>query len=855
MTLDELRQEVLTAPAVREALAELQARFIVGDLRTARDDEPAELDWNRLLMLASVLAGGSGEREVTAALRISQGCLISPEVSDSHRAAASILLERMGNARSVSLAERRELLEPDAWRAAPVPLQLDVMRRRLELSISTGGPKRLRVNPFQRRFWDLVEANDWVSVSAPTSTGKSWIVMRWFEHLMITREAFRGFYLVPTRALVEEVALALADELPAGVTVQTIPWDETVDTNPREVYVMTQERAHLLLQKLPELSADIVFVDEAQKFADDSRGVLLQRALADMVRRDSATQVIFASPMSSNPEMLIRDAPTSARSAAEVVQLATVNQTVLWADSVRGRPKQWRLRVPDEHSETAVGGFELAVGASRISQRLPVVAYSLAGDTTGNVVYVNGPAEAEKAALQIAELLGDEAEASDHEDIAALRELVTGSIHRHYALAEALRRRVAFHYGNMPLLVRTEIEQLFRVGAIKYLVCTSTLLEGVNLPCRNLFVRGPRRGRGNPMSAADFWNLAGRAGRWGTEFQGNIVCVDAANPKEWPEPPRTRQRTDLRRATDEELSDLPPLLQHVRSGAPILQDEREHEMREAMMSLLAVTVARGDALESLPGLEHADRSTVDALEVGMRSALESAAVPVELVKRHSGISPQAMGRMLTAFAEASDVTELLLDEPAAPDAAVSYQAALGACQRYFGAPFSVEKRQWQLAFLITDWMRGRPLSYLIKRRIELAPTKKIDAVIRETMSDVENVARFHAPKFLACYLDLLRLHLDRVGLEALAASAPEIDMLLELGVSQPTQMTLLALGLSRSTTIAVTEYMLGENLTREECIAWLRDADLDVLPLPVLVRRELSQLRDRYPPSDDRRAG
>ena len=28
------------------------------------------------------------------------------------------------------------------------------------------------------------------------------------------------------------------------------------------------------------------------------------------------------------------------------------------------------------------------------------------------------------------------------------------------------------------------------------------------------------------MTEIDFWNLAGRAGRQGKEFQGNIICID-----------------------------------------------------------------------------------------------------------------------------------------------------------------------------------------------------------------------------------------------------------------------------------------------------------------------------------------
>jgi hypothetical protein len=59
-------------------------------------------------------------------------------------------------------------------------------------------------------------------------------------------------------------------------------------------------------------------------------------------------------------------------------------------------------------------------------------------------------------------------------------------------------------------------------------------------------------------------------------------------------------------------------------------------------------------------------------------------------------------------------------------------------------------------------------------------------------------------------------------------------------------MTLLSLGLSRTTAIAVTEFMLGEDLSRQQCIEWLQAADLDVLPLPTLVRRQLVLARERH---------
>jgi superfamily II helicase len=88
-----------------------------------------------------------------------------------------------------------------------------------------------------------------------------------------------------------------------------------------------------------------------------------------------------------------------------------------------------------------------------------------------------------------------------------------------------VKNGVAFHYGNIPAILRTAVEQAFVSGDLQYLVCTSTLLAGVNLPARNLFLCQPLRKKGS-LESVDFWNLAGRAGRLRREFQGNIYLIN-----------------------------------------------------------------------------------------------------------------------------------------------------------------------------------------------------------------------------------------------------------------------------------------------------------------------------------------
>ena len=67
------------------------------------------------------------------------------------------------------------------------------------------------------------------------------------------------------------------------------------------------------------------------------------------------------------------------------------------------------------------------------------------------------------------------------------------------------------------------------------------------------------------------------------------------------------------------------------------------------------------------------------------------------------------------------------------------------------------------ALVTIEWMRGLPLGQIIRRRIryldEHGRRYILATVIRNTMRDVEEVARFRAPKYLSAYLDVLKYHL------------------------------------------------------------------------------------------------
>lgn len=122
-----------------------------------------------------------------------------------------------------------------------------------------------------------------------------------------------------------------------------------------------------------------------------------------------------------------------------------------------------------------------------------------------------------------------------------------------------LRHGIAVHHGQLPVRVRRLMTEVIRAGATPAVLATSTLTEGVNLPfdvvlvpsiLRSQFVG--KRPDGTPiykwsgLSAAEFLNLAGRAGRPGTAGEGLTLVVLPVEATSGPKTAsRRQQQTDI----------------------------------------------------------------------------------------------------------------------------------------------------------------------------------------------------------------------------------------------------------------------------------------------------------------------
>lgn len=93
------------------------------------------------------------------------------------------------------------------------------------------------------------------------------------------------------------------------------------------------------------------------------------------------------------------------------------------------------------------------------------------------------------------------------------------------ALYKSACNGVFAHHADIPQGIRLSVENAVHDELVKFLVCTTTLAQGVNLPIKNLFVLSLYQDE-ELIKVRDFQNLMGRVARSGKMTEGNVVFTD-----------------------------------------------------------------------------------------------------------------------------------------------------------------------------------------------------------------------------------------------------------------------------------------------------------------------------------------
>ena len=94
-------------------------------------------------------------------------------------------------------------------------------------------------------------------------------------------------------------------------------------------------------------------------------------------------------------------------------------------------------------------------------------------------------------------------------------------------LMEALERGIGVHHAGMNRKYRQVVEMLFRKGFLRVVIATGTLALGINMPCATVVFSGDSIF----LTALNFRQAAGRAGRRGFDLLGNVVFQNISHAK------------------------------------------------------------------------------------------------------------------------------------------------------------------------------------------------------------------------------------------------------------------------------------------------------------------------------------
>lgn len=368
-----------------------------------------------------------------------------------------------------------------------------------------------------------LENSQYYSFSAPTSMGKTFVITKFILNKLQNNTQDNFVILVPTRALISEIATKMIREFKNFIGTdkhRVVTTLASVTNSDKFIAILTPERLYYSMLESPELKFQFLFIDEAHKISSKDKRSIIYYKILDMLKGSSNVRIYFSSPVIPNPDIYLEltNYFSDSISSGHSFKFSPVTQNKIYVDLVNKDISIYNSVL----NKFQKNDFIKINYKSRIDVLLNL------GREKCNLIYVSSTAKAINQAIELKEFIekynildfSDEVQ----NELEKVAKDIENKIHEEYYLASLVRCGIAYHIGALPSDIRVKIENLLRSGYIKYCFCTSTLLEGVNVPVDNLFVFDYKKGR-SELSTVDAFNLIGRAGRVSLNEFGNVIVI------------------------------------------------------------------------------------------------------------------------------------------------------------------------------------------------------------------------------------------------------------------------------------------------------------------------------------------
>ena len=390
-------------------------------------------------------------------------------------------------------------------------------------------------------------------VQLPTGVGKTKSIELIIRSSFISDRATTAIIVAPLRALCNEIAndmiSAFGDEVLINQFSDILEDDFSLDSFlsfKSTILICTPEKLSYILHHQADFLAEIglYIFDEGHMFDDGSRGAIYELLISEIQEYISGErQIVLLSAVLSNAEQIqewllggtgvlasdskIKSTPKTVGFVSQTKDIHYYSDDATQEDfyiprsievvALQKHPRERKQRCFPELTDAK----DIAIYyANKLCKNGGAAIF--ANRTSTVLTIIKRIIELENRGYDLAEIK----KSSEVEEINRLAQLMADYYGEQYPYTLACRLGVVPHYSNLPNGLLLAVEYAFRTGALHFVICTSTLAQGVNIPIKYLFMTSFMVAR-NSMQIRSFQNLMGRTARSGMYTEGSVIVTDS----------------------------------------------------------------------------------------------------------------------------------------------------------------------------------------------------------------------------------------------------------------------------------------------------------------------------------------
>lgn len=389
-------------------------------------------------------------------------------------------------------------------------------------------------------------------VQLPTGVGKTKSIELVIRSSFASGRATTAIIVAPLRALCNEIAndmiSAFGDEVLVNQFSDVLEEDFSLElflSFKSKILICTPEKLSYIIHHQADFLDEIglYIFDEGHMFDDGSRGAIYELLISEIRSHISGKeQIILLSAVLSNAEQIQKWLLGEAGVLASDSKIKATPKTIGFASQTKDihyysddsaqedfyvprsievialqkRPREKKQRYFPELTDAK----DIAIYyANKLCKNGGAAIF--ANRTSTVLTAINRIIELRDRGCLLAEIKGN----SDGKEMSRLAQLMSDYYGEQHPYTIACCLGVVPHYSNLPNGLRLAVEHACRNKALRLVVCTSTLAQGVNIPIKYLFMTSFMVAR-NSMRIRSFQNLMGRTARSGMYTEGSVIVTD-----------------------------------------------------------------------------------------------------------------------------------------------------------------------------------------------------------------------------------------------------------------------------------------------------------------------------------------